>query len=137
MNKSLVMICSLLALTCSYSSHAIEPDKRLKVPSFVKCNPDNLTSWDGQVSTYTRGESVINLTLNTSYGTVEHFKASFENESELLSMFRLSGQAFTKSDWKAIESEEGVLKDTVRVTIWICSESDKTPLLDWKVKPIY
>ena len=137
------MICSLVALIWSTSSYAnygpyaIDSGERLRVPSFVSCNPNYLTSWDGRVSSYTREKNRLNLTLNTSYETTEHFNASFKDTDELIEMFRLNGGAFTESDWTLIERKKGVLKDSVFVTIWICSETDKTPLLDWKVKPNY
>ncbi len=82
---------------------------RLRPPDDVGCDRNELTSYTGVVTNYTRTNGKITVTIDTDDGTKE--SAAYA-ESRL----RWRGAEFTPEHWKQIE------KGKTRAVAWVCSK---------------
>ena len=97
---------------------------RLMPPAAVACARDNLTSYTGKVTRYTRKDARIRLTIQTDEDTVE--KVVFEPGDKVL----LDTREMKADDWGKVETKDGKLKAGMRATAWICQGG--RPVLDWQ-----
>ena len=93
-------------------------------PSEVGCDRNNLTSYTGEVTQYSRKAAKIRLTIRTDEDTVE--RVSFEPSDKVL----LDAQPMKDADWKRVEDSQGRLKAGMRATAWVCRGG--RPVLDWQ-----
>ncbi len=97
---------------------------RYMPPPAVGCDRNQLTSYTGKVTRYTRQADKISLTLKTDDETVESI--SLRPGDKIL----LDAHQMTKDDWKLVEEKEGKLRPRMRATVWICRGG--RPVLDWQ-----
>lgn len=97
---------------------------RYMPPAAVGCDRNNLTSYTGEVTRYSRKAAKIRLTLKTDESTVE--TVVFEPGDKIL----LNAEAMKEEDWKQVEEAEGKIKAGMRATAWICRGG--RPVLDWQ-----
>jgi rhodanese-related sulfurtransferase len=102
---------------------------RLRPPDAVRCNPNNLTSFAGKVTSYRRGKEATVLVMHTSADTVETLKVAHAGRDPRHS-YLLEGQPFTAADWKKIESKKGVLLPNMSAIAWVCSNG--VTIVDWR-----
>lgn len=100
---------------------------RYMPPDAVGCDRNNLTSYIGEVTRYSRDASGIRITLKTDDGTVETLR--FEAGDRIL----LNGDEMKESDWQKVEEKAGKLKAGMRAIAWICRGG--RPVLDWRPPP--
>jgi hypothetical protein len=93
-------------------------------PSAVGCDRNNLTSYAGEITRYSRKDGKIRLTVKTDEDTVE--RVSFEPGDRVL----LNAQPMSDGDWKQVEDRPGKLKAGMRATAWMCRGG--RPVLDWQ-----
>ena len=93
-------------------------------PSAVGCNRNNLTSYTGEVTRYSRKDTKIRLTIKTDEDTTE--SVSFEPGDKVL----LNAQPIQDGDWMQVEASPGKLKAGMRATAWVCRGG--RPVLDWQ-----
>ncbi|WP_210561081.1 hypothetical protein [Psychrosphaera aestuarii] len=129
----LVIPLALIILSTFAIEDAHAADKRLRVPDFVTCDRNQLTSWQGVASKYQRDNGHLAITINTSYGTEESLKLEFDSKDALATNFRLNGLPFNENNWAEIENESGVLKDSIKVIVWVCETPLVKPIIDWKL----
>ncbi len=97
---------------------------RYMPPPAVGCDRNNLTSYTGEVTRYSRKDGKIRLTLKTDEDTIE--TVSFNRGDKIL----LNAREMKQEDWKQVEEKEGRLKTGMRATAWICHGG--RPVLDWQ-----
>lgn len=97
---------------------------RVRPPESLGCDRNELTSFTGEVTRYSRTDRVISLAIHTDANTNE----SFELPEPV--RLRFGGQEFRAEDWSKVESAKGKLKEEVRATVWVCEGGPKT--LDWE-----
>ena len=97
---------------------------RYMPPPAVGCDRNNLTSYTGEVTRYSRKDGKICLTLKTDEDTVE--TVSLKPGDKIL----VNAQEMKQEDWKRVEEKEGRLKAGMRATAWICRGG--RPVLDWQ-----
>jgi rhodanese-related sulfurtransferase len=102
---------------------------RLRPPDAVKCNPNDLTSFAGKVTSYRRGKDATVLVMHTSADTVETIKVGHAGKDPRHS-YLLEAQPFTAADWKKIESKKGVLLPNMSAVAWVCSNG--VTIVDWR-----
>lgn len=97
---------------------------RFLPPQNVGCPRDQLTSYTGKVTAYSRTASEIRLAIDTDDDTTEKFvmKAPFR--------MLFQREPFRDGDWAKIEEKQGRLKSGVRATMWVCEGGSQ--LLDWQ-----
>jgi hypothetical protein len=100
---------------------------RYMPPPAVECNRNNLTSYTGEVTGYSRKDGKILLTLKTDADTVE--TVSLRPGDKIL----LNAKPMNEKDWTQVEEKEGKLKAGMRATTWICRGG--RPVLDWQPLP--
>ena len=106
-------------------------DGRLAPSSELDCPRDLLTSFMGRVLAYQRDSDRIMLRVHTDEGTVESFTLRFRKSEGPLRWLLLHGRPFRQEDWPRIESDQGRLREGMRVIVWIC-EGAVNPVLDWR-----
>ena len=97
---------------------------RLMPPPTVECARDNLTSYTGKVTKYSRKGGEIRLTISTDENTVE--SVALKPGDKLL----LNAEPMREKDWEKVEKGAGKLKTGMRATAWICEGG--RPVLDWQ-----
>lgn len=111
-----------LILLLSLSALAAQP--RIMPPRDVGCSRDQLTSYTGEATAYSRTASELRLTIDTDENTTE----SFLMQAPFRMLFQRN--PFRDEDWKKIEEKQGRLKPGVRATMWVCEGGSQ--LLDWQ-----
>ncbi|MBK9314789.1 MAG: hypothetical protein IPM55_11190 [Acidobacteria bacterium] len=110
-----------------------DPPQRLRPPASLKCSRDHLTSFQGRIIDYKRGEKSIFLSVRTDEETTENFTLKWEDTENAEKWFLLRGEEFKAEDWKLIESAHGRLVDGMRIIVWVCDDGSK-PVFDWRPK---
>jgi hypothetical protein len=83
------------------------------------------------VLAYRRGPERITLKVRTDEETTEAFTLKFPKAEGPARRFLLRGEPFRAGDWGTIEKEPGLLRDGMRVIVWVC-EDESRPMLDWR-----
>jgi len=109
----------------------ISAQERLMVPTYFNCKRDLVTSWTGVVSNYIRHTNMLYLEVSTDANTIEHILLKFDSQEELLMQLYMTDLHFKKSDWRKIESEKGVLRNEIGVTVWLCDDKNTKALINW------
>jgi len=117
-------VALVIAFLCLPASGPAAQRGRYRPPEGIPCSRDQLTSFTGKVTAYSRSSQRIRLTIYTDWDTSESFV--------LRTPFRLlfKGQPFREADWKKIEEKEGRLRPGVRATVWACETGER--VLDWE-----
>jgi hypothetical protein len=103
---------------------------RLRPPESLKCDRNNLTSFTGRVTSYSRKPGQIVIRMSTDENTKEHFVLRYSENESPVQLFLINAEPFGEGDWVKIESTESHLKPNMRATVWVCQGS-KNPVIDW------
>ena len=113
--------------------HAQEPASRIVPPSTLKCDRNDLTSYDGKVLTYRRRIGSTYLRIRTSFDTTEAITIRHPRTGDPSEFFLINGASFTKSDWRRIERRKNVLRPGMRANVWVCRDDPAIqPVVDWR-----
>ena len=74
---------------------------------------------------------MLYLEVSTDANTIEHILLKFDSQEELLMQLYMTDLHFKKSDWRKIESEKGVLRNEIGVTVWLCDDKNTKALINW------
>jgi hypothetical protein len=107
---------------------------RVAPPAAVTCPRNNLTSFTGRVTRWTRTLGETSLTIYTDWDTTETVTLKHAGTDEAIKWFLLNANAFQSSDWAQIEESKGKLKSGMRVTAWMCDDG-RQPIVDWQPPP--
>lgn len=131
--KLLPLAMTLPILSCVPTvAEPVTPDRapqrgRLMPPAALHCDRNDLTSYTGTVSHYSRSDEFIRLTLATDADTTEKFALRYSDTAMLI-----DGVPFTQADWGRIEAATGELRAGVRLTVWVCRDGKTPAVLDWR-----
>lgn len=106
-------------------------DGRVRPPTIVTCDRNNLTSYTGKVTRYSRRRGIIAMTIQTDWDTTETVTLRYPSKNDPSRWFLLRGKTFRKADWSKIELSRGRLKSNMRVSAWVCSDG-RRPIIDWQ-----
>lgn len=102
-------------------------------PSQLKCDRDDLTSYDGQVLAYRRRKGSTFLRIRTNFDTTEEITIRHPGTDDPSDFYLLNGKAFTRSDWRRIEQRTKVLRRGMRANVWVCRGNPSIqPVVDWQ-----
>ena len=107
---------------------------RLAPPAAVTCPRNNLTSYTGRVTRWSRRTSETTLTIATDWETTETVTVKHHGTDDPSRSFLLNANAFQSSDWAQIEESKGKLKTGMRATAWVCDDG-RQPIVDWQPPP--
>ena len=107
---------------------------RLAPPAAVTCPRNNLTSYTGRVTRWSRRDSETTLTIATDWETTETVTVKHPGTGDPSRSFLLNANAFQSSDWAQIEERKGELKTGMRATAWVCDDG-RQPIVDWQPPP--
>ena len=105
---------------------------RMAPPVGLPCDRNDLTSFSGAVSSYSRKKKPTRIILATDDGTTETFKFPSVKREELQKHFMIDGGRFMAPDWSRIEEKEGVLAPGTRAVVWVCSAPKHSVIVDWR-----
>lgn len=106
-------------------------ERRVAPPAAVKCPLDNLTVYEGRITSYSRNSSSTFIRIRTDYDTTETVTLRHRRERSPLRWFLLRAEPFERSDWKLIEARSGRLRPNMRANIWVCTDG-RNPVVDWQ-----
>lgn len=110
---------------------------RLRVPDFVKCNRNSVTSFTGDVTSYSRKPMSLTLTIATDAGTRETFVIEYSEPKKLVKKMYRAGIALTLNDLLAMESKFLLSEDVSHATVWQCANPEHGILINWTDPPSY
>lgn len=138
----LFFICLCSVVLCMVSAAAqrrASPDqnvarggqRRVAPPAAVKCPLDNLTVYEGRITSYRRNAASTFIRIRTDYDTTETVTLMHRGERSPLRWFLLRAEPFKPGDWRLIESRNGRLRLNMRANIWVCTDG-RNPVVDWQ-----
>jgi hypothetical protein len=107
---------------------------RLRPPDAVKCDRNQLTSFSGAVTQWSRNANSAQLSMDTDSGTKEAFTLRFDKAAPVENWFLLGGELFRDQDWQKVELSVGRLRPGIQAIVWIC-EGAANPIIDWRLPP--
>ena len=107
---------------------------RLAPPAAVTCPRNDLTSYTGRVTAWSRREDETTLTIATDWETTETVTVKHAGTDDPSRSFLLNAKTFQSSDWAQIEETKGKLKTGMRATAWVCDDG-RQPIVDWQPPP--
>ena len=106
---------------------------RIMPPAELKCDRNDLTSYDGRILAYRRRMGKTFLRIRTNFDTTEEVTVHHRGTDDPSNFYLLNGQRFMKSDWPRIEKKKGVLKAEMRANVWVCRDNPSIqPVVDWR-----
>ena len=134
MRKLLVPIVAvtILSVPVTADSFPQEPG-RLMPPAQLKCDRNDLTSYDGRVLTYRRRRGSTFLRMRTNFDTTEDVTIRHPRTNDPSRFYLINGAAFTRNDWSRIEKRAYVLRPGMRANVWVCrGKPEIQPVVDWQ-----
>ena len=99
----------------------------------LKCDRNDLTSYDGKVLTYRRRRGSTFLRIRTNFDTTEEVTIRHPRTDDPSEFYLLNGNAFMRSDWRHIEKKPKVLRRGMRANVWVCRGNPSIqPVVDWR-----
>ena len=108
---------------------------RLRVPAYLTCDRNEVTSWTGEVTSYMRKGGRLQLQVLTDAETLEHLLLKTESKNNLQRQFYLDNTRFIKEQWNWLEDESGELNEPRFATVWLCLDEKTLPVINW-IKPV-
>ena len=87
---------------------------RIMPPPQLKCDRNDLTSYDGRILAYRRRLGSTFLRIRTNFDTTEEVTIRHRGSDDPSKFYLINGEAFTKTDWRRIEKRPRVLKVDAR-----------------------
>ena len=110
-----------------------QPRGRLRPPPNLKCDRNDLTSYDGRVIAYRRRRGSTFLRIRTNSDTTEEVTVRHPATDDPSEFYLIEGNTFTKSDWRRIERSRKVLRPGMRANVWVCrGDATVQPVVDWQ-----
>ena len=119
----------LLCLAVAGREHGAAA-QRVRPPEKLPCSRNELTSFNGAVTSYQRTADRIHLTVRTDWDTVEDFDVRLPRAELLEKRFLLRGATFRKQDLDAVEQAPDKLRPGMRIIVWACEGLQ--PIFDWR-----
>jgi len=127
------LLATLVSLAMLGAVVAGPPQGRIMPPATLKCDRNDLTSYDGRIVAYRRRRGKTFLRVRTNYDTTEEVTILHPGTDDPSKFYLINGEAFTKGDWRRIEERKGVLKDEMRANVWVCRDKPSSqPVVDWR-----
>lgn len=123
------------ASTVAQTPDSLVREGRMVPPVRIACEPDQLSSYSGEVEGYVRDPGVTSITIHTDWNTMETVLLRHPGTNNPSARFLIGGRPFSQDDWTLIESGRGEIRDDVRVTAWVCGDGVTPALVDWQLPP--
>ena len=99
----------------------------------LKCDRNDLTSYDGRVTAYRRRKGSTFLRIRTNFDTTEEVTIRHPRTDDPSKFYLLNGNAFMRSDWRSIEKSTKVLRRGMHANVWVCRGNPSIqPVVDWQ-----
>ena len=123
-----------LLLLVGWPASLAGQERRIGPPAILKCDPSDVTLYDGRVFSYRRRKGKTFLRVRTSFDTTEGVSILHPGTDDPSKFYLINGEQFTGEDWKRIERRKGVLKSGMHANVWVCRDNAKIqPVVDWRV----
>ncbi len=112
---------------------SLAQEGRIMPPPQLKCDRNDLTSYDGRILAYRRRVGSTFLRIRTNFDTTEEVTIRHRRTDDPSKYYMLNGQRFMRSDWRRIEKRKGVLREGMHANIWVCRGNPSIqPVVDWR-----
>jgi hypothetical protein len=126
----LIVLAFLMALI---TAGDLPAQGRIMPPPQLKCDRNDLTSYDGRIIAYRRRMGSTFLRIRTNFDTTEEVTIRHRGTDDPSKFYMLNGQRFMKSDWQRIEKRRRVLKEGMHANVWVCRGNPAIqPVVDWR-----
>lgn len=127
------LLAALTIFGAGIAAPSQERGGRIAPPAALKCNRNDLTSYDGKVLTYRRRIGSTYLRIRTNFDTTEIIRIRHPRTDDPSEFFLINGASFTRSDWRRIERRKNVLGTGMRANVWVCRGNPAIqPVVDWR-----
>ena len=131
-SSAILLLAMVTVSVAGVGVHPQEPRGRIRPPSGLKCDRNDLTVYDGKVLAYRRRKGSTFLRMRTNFDTTEAVTLRHPGTDDPSEFYLLNGEPFTRSDWRRIEKREKVLKPGMRANVWVCRGNPAIqPAVDW------
>jgi hypothetical protein len=132
--SSAILLLAMLTISIAgFAAHSQEPNGRMMPPSGLKCDRNDLTSYDGKVLAYRRRKGSTFLRMRTNFDTTEAVTIRHPGTDDPSEFYLLNGEPFTRNDWRRIEKRKKVLRHGMRANVWVCRGNPTIqPVVDWR-----
>ena len=132
----ILSVLFIAAITSSAAGDGISfPQDRGRImpPAQLKCDRNDLTSYDGRVLAYRRRKGSTFLRIRTNFDTTAEVTIRHPGTDDPSESYLLNGKAFMSTDWRRIEKRTRVLKNGMRANVWVCRGNPSIqPVVDWR-----
>lgn len=133
MRKIFVLFIALASLCAAVDAGSFHQERGRIMPPQLKCDRNELTSYDGRVLVYRRRKGRTFLRIRTNFDTTENVTIRHPGTNDPSEFYLINGEAFTKSDWGRIEKKPHVLRPGMRANAWVCRGNPSIqPVVDWR-----
>jgi hypothetical protein len=134
MGKLFVLVIAVTILCATVNAESFYQEQgRIMPPPQLKCDRNDLTSYDGQVVAYRRRRASTFLRIRTNFDTTEEVTIRHPRTNDPSAFYLINGNAFMRSDWRRIEKRPQVLKRGMRANVWVCRGNPAIqPVVDWQ-----
>ncbi|HWN08439.1 MAG TPA: hypothetical protein VNO50_04055 [Pyrinomonadaceae bacterium] len=134
MRKLFVPVVAMTILSATVNADPFHQERgRIMPPAQLKCERNDLTSYDGRVLVYRRRRGSTFLRMRTNFDTTEDVTIRHPRTSDPSRFYLINGEAFTKNDWARIERRAGILRRGMRANVWVCRGNPSIqPVVDWQ-----
>ncbi|MEW5249081.1 hypothetical protein [Microbulbifer sp. 2201CG32-9] len=122
----------LLGFLILLLSAPVAAQRRLAVPPYLTCDPNQLTAWMGEILHLDRQGNRISLRMSTDFDTQESLQVDYQTEAALMEHMRLDGVPFSQGDWSRLYQPDGKFRDKLRAVIWLCEDRETQPVINWQ-----
>lgn len=124
---------SVLFVVLVVSVVSLAQQGRIMPPPQLKCDRNDLTSYDGRILAYRRRVGSTFLRIRTNFDTTEEVTIRHRGSDDPSPFYLINGGPFMKSDWRRIEKRARVLKSGMRANVWVCRGNPTIqPVVDWR-----
>ncbi|MBC8029261.1 MAG: hypothetical protein H7Z16_04045 [Pyrinomonadaceae bacterium] len=129
----IVLLIGVMTLSLAGGVSLPQERGRIMPPAQLRCDRNDLTSYDGRVLVYRRRKGSTFLRMRTNFDTTENVTIRHPWTNDPSKFYLINGNAFMSSDWRRIETRAGVLKRGMRANVWVCRGNPSIqPVVDWR-----
>lgn len=128
-----VLLIGVMTFSAASGVSLPQEPGRIMPPPQLKCDRNDLTSYDGRVLVYRRRKGSTFLRIRTNFDTTESVTIRHPRSNDASEFYLINGEAFTKSDLGRIEKKPHVLRPGMRANVWVCRGNPSIqPVVDWR-----
>lgn len=115
------------------SSQLLATQQRLRVPEFVDCPRDKVSSYDGKMTQLSLTKNRLSIDVLTSFDTQEVISISHKNYNTLGTQLRINGILLDDKSLKYLIHQSTLPFKPKGIIVWVCEIEDFLPVINWSL----